>query len=322
MLRLQAKVTLFPLLVGIVSCGTTVEYTETNAPPKVMTSRSPDQVEVFETRPPADRTYQEVGHIEARQSSSYSLHGQSGIIRELRTQAAEMGCEGIIITGSANTVSGSVSAGSGSVSTLKGYSAICIMFTGAKAPTENAPAAAITASSQERGEAPDGVAGFKFTMTAEDAQSTCEGAGHGWSSSARGGACSGTPSPVGFSAAVQLLGCGPEYCQILVKGEAEEAKILGTVTGLRDAISRRYGKPQVSTTAFPQRCQSTPTECIEEQRAYFEYVWTFENGQSIKLRLGEKPASEEEASGTDHLLRLLYTRREPLTEGGEDQLAL
>jgi len=299
------------------ACGSTVEYTETNAPSVEASSRRPEDVEVFTTQVPADRSYEEVGIIEARQASPVSGDGQSEIIAELRASAAERGCHGIIITGSANEVVGSVSDGSGSVGTLKGYRATCIMFTGTA--SKGAATTVGAAPEAEGGPAsPTGVAGFEFAMTTAAARSACEAAGHTWTEKAKVAACSGPAENVGVSGTVQLLPCHDAFCQILVTSEPDEGELISTVTGLKQAIEKRYGAPATANTAVPQDCRETIAECVDQQRAYLEYIWTFENGHSVKLRLGKRPDEAGAASGADHKLRLLYTRRVPAKMRAED----
>ena len=117
------------LLTGsaLVGCGTRVDYTPLRAPTGAMTPRSPAEVEVFLTQKPS-RPYVEVGLLEARQESTMSLDGQSGIIAELREEAAEIGCDGLIVTGDADEVTGHADKQGGYVTELKGYRAVCIVW--------------------------------------------------------------------------------------------------------------------------------------------------------------------------------------------------
>jgi len=276
-----------------------------------MSARSPEDVEVFTTQVPSDRTYQDIGHIEARQSSAYSVHGQSQIIAELRARAAEKGCHGIIVT-----VVGSVSNGTGSVK--KGYGATCIIFTGESPGNAEGAAATTSAAPEQAREAPVGVAGFEFAMTADEARLACEGSGNDWTEGARGAACSGPAENVGVDGTVQLLPCNEAFCQILVTSEPSEGELIPAVKALRNALEKRYGAPSDSDTAVPQDCRETVTECLDAQRAYLEYIWTFENGQVVKLRLGKKPEVGGDSAGADHKLRLLYTRRVPVERQIDD----
>jgi hypothetical protein len=112
---------------ALVGCGTRVDYTPLRAPTCAMTPHAPEQVEVFLTQKPS-RPYVEVGLLEARQESTMSLDGQSGIIAELREEAAELGCDGLIVTGDADAVTGHADDHGGFVTELKGYRAVCIAW--------------------------------------------------------------------------------------------------------------------------------------------------------------------------------------------------
>jgi len=118
---------LFLIAVFVTGCGTSVAITPTNTPQAPLRPRTAERVEVFATGIPA-RPYQEVAMIEARQSSQYSTHDQSAVIAELRKAAGQHGCDAIIVNGSADQVGGG--ANDTAVSTLKGYRATCIVWTG------------------------------------------------------------------------------------------------------------------------------------------------------------------------------------------------
>ncbi len=131
------------LVSSMSACGTKVSFTPTNIPPHPMTARPIQSVQVFTTAVP-NQPYVEVGVIEARQASAYSSGGQTKILNAMRTQAAQYGCDGLVINGTANSVEGSGStsngSGSSSVRTLKGFRGTCIVFTGP--PAQAGPASA------------------------------------------------------------------------------------------------------------------------------------------------------------------------------------
>lgn len=118
------------LLIGLTSlsgCGTAISFVPTNTAPRPMHPRAPQEVAVFSTLPP--RPYMEVALLEARQESGYSLDSNEDVIAKLRAAAAQHGCDGLLMTGSADSVVGSSNHGTGSVSTLKGYKASCLVWT-------------------------------------------------------------------------------------------------------------------------------------------------------------------------------------------------
>ena len=168
-------------LILVAGCGTTVQYVPTNASPVALEPRSPEQVQVFTSGPPA-APFVEVGIIQARQSTTLSVHEMPEIIAEMRKDAGKRGCHGLVITGANNTVSGGSGSATGavfgdsSVDTKEGFSGACIVFTGEPAP---APAAAPVANGCVPNEArlcygPAGCRGGQYCLPDGDAYSTCD----------------------------------------------------------------------------------------------------------------------------------------------------
>jgi hypothetical protein len=108
----------------LAACGTAITQTGINAPPHAMTSRSPASVEIFSSGPPT-RPHVDVAVLEGQQQSEWSLDNQSDIIRQLRARAAEMGCDGLVITGPDNGAAGNRDY----TTTLHGFLATCIAYT-------------------------------------------------------------------------------------------------------------------------------------------------------------------------------------------------
>lgn len=158
---------------------------------------------------------------------------------------------------------------------------------------------------------PTGFAGFEFSMNSESARRACESAGHTWSESERFGACEGSARDLGVDGNVQMLRCGDNYCQMLFTTEPEESQLVTDVAALKSALERTYGAPTTSNSAIPQDCSSSLVHCIEDHRAYLEYIWEFSGGETVKLRLGKKAHDGESEETADHKIRLLFTRRVP-----------
>ena len=108
------------------SCGTSVSFIPLNEPPGPRASKPPEAVEVLTAGPP-NRPYVEVGLLEARQDSAYSLDGSARIIAEMRERAAELGCDALVVTGSSDIVQPDFL--SDTVDTLRGYRGTCIVYT-------------------------------------------------------------------------------------------------------------------------------------------------------------------------------------------------
>lgn len=125
--RLAASVFVSLLVLASTGCGTRVEYTPTNTPPRPLTPRAPESVEVI-TVSQSTRPFVEVAILEARQESGFSLDAPPEVIAKLRKEAGQRGCDAIVMTGSADEVQGSTMRGTGSTETLKGYRATCIVY--------------------------------------------------------------------------------------------------------------------------------------------------------------------------------------------------
>ena len=114
---------------GLLSaCGTSTQFVRTNASPVAMRARAPQTVDVFTASSP-QRPYVEVGIVQARQSSGLSTADMPDIIQALREEAADQGCDGVIITANADDVRGGEYRGTGGTETLQGYRGACIVYT-------------------------------------------------------------------------------------------------------------------------------------------------------------------------------------------------
>ena len=89
--------------------------------------RTSASVGVYTTGAPT-QPFIEVGLVEAQQESAMSNDRQPQVLEKLRQRAAEVGCDGIVLLGSNDSVTGSISRGYGWTTTLQGYRATCIVF--------------------------------------------------------------------------------------------------------------------------------------------------------------------------------------------------
>lgn len=124
---------LAPLLFSLaLGCGVNVNYVPLNKPPRPMSPRAPESVDLYTTSRPA-RPHVDVGMIEAQQESAYSQASPAEIVANMRASAAGAGCDGLVLMGGNDTVvgGGSVQSGTGSswTATLKGYRGTCIVYT-------------------------------------------------------------------------------------------------------------------------------------------------------------------------------------------------
>lgn len=115
------------LALGAIGCGTTVQYAATNAPIRAMRARPPETVRVFSSGVP-NVPYTEVGILQARQSSTWSVDQMPEIIEEMRARAAEIGCDGILITSRADKTTLYADPHHIHMGTREGYQGACIQF--------------------------------------------------------------------------------------------------------------------------------------------------------------------------------------------------
>lgn len=135
---LIVSLTIVTAAAALSACGTTSYYTQTNPAPKRMVAKPASAVHVYTTGKPKI-AYTEVGIIQSRQSSEFSVDEMPQIIAEMRKEAGRRGCDGIIINGTSNkTVGGGTHHGS-SVNTLEGYWGACIVYGDYRSSTAAAP---------------------------------------------------------------------------------------------------------------------------------------------------------------------------------------
>jgi hypothetical protein len=138
------------MLVG--GCGVAINVHPLNTPPGPTQRREPGQVEVFTVGRPS-YAYVETAMLEARQESMFSQASENEVFVALRARASEIGCDGLMLLGSADAVegyvhstsnlSGGVSRVHGSSRTLHGYRATCIVRS-ATSPAAAPPPVALT----------------------------------------------------------------------------------------------------------------------------------------------------------------------------------
>ena len=112
-------------------CGTILKVTKLNSPPKQVSPRTPESVEVFTSSKP-NAPYTEVSLISSQQASEFSNDDTPEIIQKMRLEAANQGCDALIITMSNDSVLGSTGGTSGGVyghvNTVKGFHGTCVVY--------------------------------------------------------------------------------------------------------------------------------------------------------------------------------------------------
>jgi hypothetical protein len=84
-------------VLAVAACAPDTEYVRTNAPPRAMQARPVDSVAVYTTVAP-ERPYVEVGLVTSRANTT-PPQSKATLIEAVRAQAAERGCDGIILAG-------------------------------------------------------------------------------------------------------------------------------------------------------------------------------------------------------------------------------
>lgn len=100
-------------------CGTVIAETPVNPAPRPMPPRADTSVEVYTSAAPA-RPHVDVSYLEASQDT-YSYDDTATMLGKLRSHAAELGCDAIVVAGLTNATFDHRS--------LKGIVATCIAYT-------------------------------------------------------------------------------------------------------------------------------------------------------------------------------------------------
>lgn len=120
------------------ACGTGAFFHPMNTPPRPMSPRSVESVQLITTA--AQQPYVEVGRIEAQQVSNWSMGGSEAIFAAARQRGAEVGCDAIVVTGEVQE----------SKTTLPGVHATCIVYKDPSvSPPRPPPAAASPDATRE-----------------------------------------------------------------------------------------------------------------------------------------------------------------------------
>ncbi len=125
--------TLATALLFIAACGSSITRTDINPAPKPMPPRPAASVEVFSSGAPA-RPHVDVAILEVEESSSFSVSDTGEMVSHLRSRAAAMGCDGVVIGGASSRDPGLTDKESLFVDNprgRKGFFATCIAYTDA-----------------------------------------------------------------------------------------------------------------------------------------------------------------------------------------------
>lgn len=119
------------MLIFAAGCGTSIRATTINPSPRPLHARAPASVELFTSGPPQGRSFVDVAYLEAEQESGYSVDDTPEFLGQLRTRAAAMGCDGLVIGAPTNAVTTGIDLKT--PMNRKGIVATCIVFADAPA---------------------------------------------------------------------------------------------------------------------------------------------------------------------------------------------
>lgn len=117
-------------------CGTFVESTPLNAPPRPMIPREPESVEVYSSSAPT-RPHVDVALLEVTQTDSFNEQSAALMLRRLREKAGEMGCDAVFISGRSERDGEPLDSDFALLDPgSRSLHATCMVYTGAVPPSE------------------------------------------------------------------------------------------------------------------------------------------------------------------------------------------
>ncbi|WP_438023142.1 hypothetical protein [Sorangium sp. So ce233] len=265
-----------------------------------MQPRPLEDVDVFLSRP--DRPFQEVGLIEVQQDIANHA-GPSALVNELRSVAAQRGCDGLLISGANDAVfgMGSTYNGSGSFNarTLKGYRGTCLVFTDSR-----------------QAEPPRGGGGFVFGTDVAVNEAACARASLTWGAAEPGRfTCSGVLTDFGLKATSALGFCAERLCSVELRAEPRGSTAAGwrdELRALRKALEEKYGRPSIQEGSEPPDCAPDPAHCDESARFARTIRWAWPSGERIDLVLAVAQTREGDIVRRSPEMLISYRKEAPL----------
>lgn len=126
-LRMSYRTAIIAAILAAAGCGTSIRATTINPSPRVLQPRPPETVQIFTSGPP-HRPYVDIAYLEAEQSSAYSSDNTPEFLTKLRVQAADMGCDGVVVGGVTHASDEIASITADINASRKGITATCIVY--------------------------------------------------------------------------------------------------------------------------------------------------------------------------------------------------
>ena len=115
-----------------VACGLETSVTTVNAPPRPLSKRAPESVEVYTSSPP-ERPHVDVAILEVVEESGSSEFDTGEMLARLRQLAGDNGCDAIHVSGALNRGPGAEVLLTDYPASREGLAATCLVFTDAPA---------------------------------------------------------------------------------------------------------------------------------------------------------------------------------------------
>lgn len=160
-------------------------------------------------------------------------------------------------------------------------------------PAETNSARGAKPSQPLDGAAPEGVAGFTFGTTQEEARTACEGAGYDWKAlSSDRYVCGGPAKEFALPVRVALQFCEAKACAVTLVHRPEQSWYK-TFQKLRDTLEKKYGHSVTKEVNLGDSCTSDNRmpKCLLHAAASAHYRWRWHGGQSVAL-IAERPTPE------------------------------
>jgi hypothetical protein len=143
--------------------------------------------------------------------------------------------------------------------------------------------------------APEGVAGFRFTHTVEQAKKICEDAGYQFTLTDSEAKCSGSPVNLEAPGEVFITYCETKTCKLKVKLLPSAQGYAVFLSNLRKQLTTRYDKPAVSKAALEQcpKYAQDLAQCVLQKTASAHYEWTWPSKHVVTLET--EPANDQAA---------------------------
>jgi hypothetical protein len=147
---------------------------------------------------------------------------------------------------------------------------------------------------------PSGVAGFTFGNTLTASKSICVDAGHWWQPrEAATYRCGGTPTSVGYPAAVDVAFCSDQLCRIdvLIRAQDPHGWIV-LHNDVRTKLEAHYGPSTDYTSSIPPTCSAALHPCLQNGTAQAATTWRWSTPHGVFLTIGR--------DGDGPLIRIRY----------------